>query len=618
MKTIVSIFVISLWVSLGTKAQVVTTQFGKVQGTLNGTTYQFLGIPFAKPPVGNLRWKAPQNPDTWTSTLLTNSFSPVCPQKHFETNDPVGVAIGNEDCLYLNIWTPQITAGANKAVMVYIHGGGNQQGSASEEQGGTQIFFGKNLSSRGDVVVVTIQYRLGPFGFLAHAGLEPETSNNTSGNYAILDQILALRWVKNNIGNFGGDPNNITIFGESAGGVNVGNLLTSPLASGLFERAIIQSAVPYLSSYADAKTDGIAYVDSFTVTGTNVQKIAYMRSLSADSLLHFEASPIQSGVVQMNWRGNIDGITFTDYPLQKFQSGVFNKVPLIIGSNSEEMGRSIPVGSVYPFMVNAAINAKVPSAYQAQAHSLYPNGSTQEEARTSMIGILTDGQFTSPVRRIAECVSQNQTQPVFRYFFTHKHTLATLQQFGSYHGMDLFYVFNNWENATAGSGVLFKPADESTQQVMLSYWTNFAKTGNPNGSGLANWPQFQAANDCYMEIKAVPSGTQCGLRTAQSDLWDNVVGFTGCSTAATGINELTSNKENLFVFPNPANGLLNIELDNSNIANKDIAIINVFGQIATNIKTKVSNSTIQVDISGLSSGVYFIKVGNKTGKFLKE
>ncbi|MFT4063101.1 MAG: carboxylesterase family protein [Edaphocola sp.] len=615
MKKVVLPLAVSLFVSLGAIAQVVTTQFGQVQGTLNGTTYQFLGIPFAKPPIGDLRWKAPQNPDAWSTILLTDSFSPVCPQKHFETNDTVGVAIGNEDCLYLNIWTPQITSGANKAVMVYIHGGGNQQGGASEEQGGTQIFFGKNLSSRGDVVVVTIQYRLGPLGFLAHAGLELETANNTSGNYAILDQILALTWVKNNIGNFGGDTNNVTVFGESAGGVDVGNLLTSPLAAGLFERAIIESAVPYLSSYADTKADGISYVDSFTTTGTDVQKIAYMRSLPADSLLHFETSPIQSGVVKMNWRSNVDGITFTDFPLQKFQSGVFNKVPLIIGSNSEEMGRSIPVGSIYPFMVNAAINAKVPTAYQSEAHTLYPNGSNQEEARTSMIGILTDGQFTSPVRRVAECVSQNQTQPVFRYFFTHKHTLAALQLYGSYHGMELFYVFNNWENATAGSGVLFKPADDSTQQVMLQYWTNFAKTGNPNGSGLANWVQFQTENDCYMEIKATPNGTQCGLRTAQSDLWDNVTGYIGCSTSVTGINELTSN-QNLYVFPNPTNGLLNI--DNSNIVNKDLVITNLIGQTVTNIKTKFSNNTTQVDVSGLSNGVYFIKVGNKTGKFIKE
>jgi para-nitrobenzyl esterase len=203
-----------------------------------------------------------------------------------------------------------------------------QQGSASEVSAGAQIYFGKNLSTRGNVVVVTIQYRLGPLGFLVHPGLEAENANTTAGNYAVMDQILALKWVQNNIANFGGDPTRVMIFGESAGGVDVGNLITCPLASGLFQRAAIQSAIPVLADYNTAKTNGIHYVDSFTTTGTDAQKINYMRSLPSDSLVKYEAPPLIGGAVGMHWQSVVDNIHFLDYPTARIQSGNFNKVPL--------------------------------------------------------------------------------------------------------------------------------------------------------------------------------------------------------------------------------------------------------------------------------------------------
>ena len=185
------LFLLFMLTSVILKSQIVPTQFGQIQGSANGTILQFLGIPFAKPPIDTLRWKPPLNPDNWTGVLNTTSFAPACPQKRFEQGGTNDTILGNEDCLYLNIWTPQVTA-ANLPVLVFIHGGGNQQGSASEENGGTQMFFGKNLAERGNAVVVTLQYRLGPLGFLAHPGLEPENTNGISGNYAVMDQILAL------------------------------------------------------------------------------------------------------------------------------------------------------------------------------------------------------------------------------------------------------------------------------------------------------------------------------------------------------------------------------------------------------------------------------------------
>ncbi|MBL7915433.1 MAG: carboxylesterase family protein [Bacteroidia bacterium] len=587
---------ISLCLLFNAGAQVVNTQFGQVQGTLNGAVNQFLGIPFAKPPVDSLRWKAPLNPDPWTGILATNNFAPECPQKKFNQGSTADTIIGNEDCLYLNIWSPQLSG--NLPVMVFIHGGGNQQGSAGEVNGGTQMYFGKNMSERGNVIVVTIQYRLGPLGFLVHPGLEPENPNNVSGNYAVLDQLLALNWIQNNIAAFGGDPSRVMIFGESAGGLNVGNLLTSPLANGLFQRAAIQSAAPVISSYVDATNKGIAYVDTFSAPGTDVQKIAYMRTLPIDSLVKYETSPLSGGAVGMNWQAVIDNIVFDDFPKQKFESGNFNKVPLIIGSNSEEMSLSAPQ-NVLPFMVTALINQYVPAPYQSQAAALYPPGTTAAEARESYVGILTDAQFTATTRRVARCVSQNQIEPVFRYFFTHKHAFSPLTELGSYHGMELFYVFNTWEDATLGSGPLFSPQDDSVQTNMLQYWVNFAATGNPNGPGLPVWPDYDAGPDCFLEIKATPDGSACGLRTAESDFWDAASNYSGCTISA--LTEDLVSHENLVIVPNPSSGFIELQIPNPSTEFS----LNIMDGTGRKILTE--QNTISLNLAGFANGFYMVE-----------
>lgn len=586
------------------KSQTVSTQFGSIQGAQNGNVIQFLGIPYAKPPVNNLRWKAPENPANWATTIATTSFAPVCPQKLFQQGDTTSTIVGNEDCLYLNVWTPQVGAGS-RPVLVFIHGGGNQQGSANEVNGGTEMYFGKNMAERGDAVIVTIQYRLGPLGFLVHPGLEPENANGTAGNYAVLDQILALKWVQNNIVNFGGDPTKVMIFGESAGGINVGNLLTTPLAAGLFQRACIQSAIPVVNTYSDSKTKGINYVADFTTTGNDVQKIAYLRSLPSDSLVKYETSPLSGGAVQLAWQPVIDNLVFSNYPLQTIQSGVYNKVPLIIGSNADEMSLSAPQ-TVLPAMVTALINASVPAANQATATALYPPGSNATQAKQSYIGLLTDSQFTATTRRTAQCVSQNQTEPVWRYFFSHKHTLAALANLGSYHGMELFYVFNNWENATAGSGILFKPADDSVQVNILNYWVNFAKTGNPNGTDLVAWPQYNASTDCYLEIKATPNGSQCGLRTAQSDLWDDVINFMPC-TSSLSVEEFEN--DDFKIYPNPTQNIVHIDSKSGEFK------VEIFDFTGKNIFKSTNEKSI--DFENLSPGIYLIQLqqGEKVSTF---
>lgn len=596
MKYLLLVFLFFVTIFAGTAQTLVNTQFGPIQGAVNGNVIQFLGVPFAKPPVGNLRWKAPEEPVAWATALPTTSFAPECPQKKFQTGGTSFSLTGNEDCLYLNIWTPQTGAGT-RPVLVFIHGGGNQQGSASEVNGGAQMFFGKNMAERGDAVVVTIQYRLGPLGFLAHPGLEPENANNTSGNYAILDQILALRWVKNNISKFGGDSTKVMIFGESAGGLNVGNLLHTPLAAGLFQRACIQSAVPVVGTYNDVKNAGITFANTYTNSGTDAQKIAFLRSLPSDSIIKDETAPLSGGAVGMNWLASIDNYVFYNTPLANIQNGTYNKVPLMIGSNSEEMSLSAPP-TVLPSMVTVLINSTVPSSLQAQANALYPPGTTTTQARASYIGILTDAQFTSTTRRLSQCVSVNQNEPVWRYFFTHKHSIAALSSFGSYHGMELFYVFNTWENATLGSGPFFSAQDDSVQRVMLKYWTNFARSGNPNESTMPAWPQYQGATDCYLEIKATPRGDQCGLRTAQSNLWDGAVNYQNCvSTLSLSEN---NSQTSIAVFPNPSNSSITIDLGTSH-GKFDYSIYDATGK-----KVLQGTSEAAVDLESLSKGIYLL------------
>ncbi len=500
-------------------ADTVMTRFGTVRGNVYTGGFEFLGIPFAKPPVGTLRWRPPVDPVPWTSVLATQAFRPACPQMRFAAGQDTGTAEGDEDCLQLNVWTPATTGTASLPVMVFIHGGGQQQGSAGEVQGGTQIYNGRNLAARGHAVVVTIQYRLGPLGYLVHPGLEAE-SGGTSGNYGVMDQIQALKWVKNNIAAFGGDPGRVMVFGQSAGGVNVGNLMTAPVARGLFQRAAIESAGPVLGPYAVAKNKGIAFVDSLVARGTDTQKIATLRGRDWRTIIASETPPVDGGVVQMNWQPVVDGVVFSTDPASAFASGQFNRVPLLLGTTADEMSRSVPPG-VEPASVRALIAALVPVAYRDQALQLYPPGNTADEAKSSYVQILTDSQFTSLARRTARAVAPQQQDPVWRYFFSYRQSGA-LAQLGSYHGIELFYVFNTWENTPYAQAGGFTADDAAVQAQTLQYWVNFARTGNPNGASLAAWPRFDSAADCYLEIKASPNGSQCRLRTEKSDLWDAV------------------------------------------------------------------------------------------------
>lgn len=599
------------------QSTVVATQNGDVQGSINNGIYQFLGIPFAKPPVGNLRWKAPETPDAWNDTLLTNAFKPVCPQKNFSQTDTSISIKGDEDCLYLNVWSANPSSTANKPVMVFIHGGGNQQGGTSDSAAGTLLFFGKHLAERGDVVMVTIAYRLGPLGFLVHPGLEGENANHTSGNYAVMDQILALQWVKQNIKAFGGDTSRVMIFGESAGGVDVGNLMITPLAAGLFSRACIESASPVVSVYSASKTAGVNFVNGYVGTGTDSAKIQYMRTLPADSLVKNETSPLAGGIAQGTWGATQDDIYFTQQPKQAFESGNFNHVPFMIGSNADEMALASPP-VVTPSMVTALFNAKVPQAYVNQGLALYPPGSTNAQARTSYVQALTDAQFTAPARRTARTVNDHQTEPVWRYFFTH-HQGGQLAAYGAYHGIELSFVFNTLEDSPFAFPPYFTVQDDSVEYNMLHYWANFAKTGNPNDSTLVTWPLYNSIHDCYLEIKPTPNGSQCGLRTDLSDYWDMAsyqVYVPDSTDDTTGIGPIGSVR-NINLYPNPTNGQFTV----ANASDNTVLMVYDFeGRLC--LKKTINAGQQLVDLNREPNGVYLIvlqtSTGIYTGKVLKQ
>ena len=320
----------------------VVTTYGPIAGSSDEGVLVFKGIPYAKPPVGDLRWQAPQEPTPWVNTRMTVEFSPKCPQKNFSPTQDSAITEGEEDCLYLNVWTPALSG--KRPVLFFIHGGGNQQGSAAETlNGGTLLYNGKFIAARKDVVVVTINYRLGPLGFMAHPAVAATSPSKTSGNYGLMDQVLALEWVRDNIEKFGGDPNNVMVFGESAGAVNTSLLLTIPAAKGLFHRAGIQSGSPVASPYLVGEN----YAKSFAArmgcaTGNLEQQLQCLKALPIAKMIAELESPLSGGRVTLGWGPVIDGDVLPKNPVTVLLMGQHHKMPIMLGSNADEMSTSSP------------------------------------------------------------------------------------------------------------------------------------------------------------------------------------------------------------------------------------------------------------------------------------
>lgn len=476
------------------KPDLVVIDPGKLMGrtTDDGDVAVFLGIPYAAPPVGDLRWKAPQPVEKWEGVRAC-----VSPPASAMQADPQPFACWtqefitpakpmSEDCLYLNVWTPAKTTDEKLPVMVWIHGGAFTSGS-----GMVPLYDGTEMARKG-VVFITINYRLGIFGFFAHPELTEETSYRASGNYGLLDQIAALGWVQDNIAAFGGDPENVTIAGQSAGAFSVNYLVASPLANGLFHRAIAESGGDILptnrmegNTLEQAEREGQEFAARL-----NAVSVDELRELPADSLLKI---PVRSRPV-------IDGFVLPAPLFDIFSEGKQNDVPLLTGWNANEGNFGGPLQPAEVFRRKAA------EIYGEKAGSfltLFP-AKTDEEANQSQTEL--GGLQIFGLQAWAWMNLQNKTgkSPVFVYHFTREVPHGEGQfPYGAFHTGEVPYAYNNLEKSNRP----WSTADYDLADQMPSYWVNFATYGNPNGSDLPEWPACQTGN-----LKAMVFGDQAEMR----------------------------------------------------------------------------------------------------------
>jgi len=476
--------------SPGDAAERVTTIGGTVRGARDGETWAYKGVPFAAPPVGDLRLRPPAAVACAADEIDATALGPRCPQLD------TGTYVGDEDCLQLNVWAPA-TAAPPRPVMVWIHGGGNSAGSATDA-----LYDGRRLAEAGDVVVVTINYRLGQLGFLAHPDLA-----DGSGNFGLLDQVAALAWVRDDIAAFGGDPDAVTIFGESAGGRDVCTLLAAAPAAGLFDRAIMQSgACKFLPTRATAEAQGVMVAEAAGCTGDIP---ACLRALDAEALVRtLPGDPTALG--SSPYQPTIDGAVLTEQPAAAMSAGRHHAVPFMVGANADETGAAAPA---------------VPSeaAYQTLIHTQYGNAlgdlilqqypvTRFATPRAAFVRATTDGRFLCPSREIAHAADDGQTEPVYRYFFQY----GDPSPFGAVHGLDVPFVWGTFDAVDTPSGPYQPTAtDLAVSAAMQGAWTRFARRGTPDTTPA--WPVWDPT-DGALVIDATLSTTN-GVRTADCDFW---------------------------------------------------------------------------------------------------
>ena len=467
---------------------------GRVQGSMapGSTVRAFKGIPFAAPPVGDRRWRPPQPAPAWEGVRKATAFGPRCMQGRI-FDDMIFRDEPSEDCLYLNVWSP--ASAVRLPVMVWIYGGGFQAGSASEPRQD-----GERLAHKG-VVVVSFNYRLGVFGFLAHPELTSESRRNASGNYGLMDMIAALEWVRANIAAFGGDPHNVTIFGESAGAFAVSALMASPAARGLFHKAIGESGAFFnvgeqvlsLVSHAESERIGSEFA-THTGGGAGPDSLERLRARPAAKVLEAALRP-----QMLRFRPNVDGFVLPESVSAIYAAQRQARVPLLAGWNADEaragavLGPNRPTAASWADRVRAMFGGKGDAALK-----LYPVGSDAEaaESAAALAGDLFTGYATWKWLEL----QATAVPSVYRYSFDRKIPVrpgtkingveATAADIGARHAGEIEYVFGTLDSVP---GVTWEPADRALSDQMMTYWTNFARGAHPNGGGLPEWPRYTAA-----------------------------------------------------------------------------------------------------------------------------
>ena len=496
---------------------------GRVQGTEAAAgVIAYKGIPFAAPPVGGLRWRPPAPVVAWEGVRDAGRAGSICVQAGGRDVEQ------SEDCLFLNVWAPAETR-EPRPVLYWIHGGGYTGGSGS-----TAIYDGARLAAEG-AVVVTINYRLNVFGFLAHPALSAESPHGASGNYGLLDMVAGLEWVRDNIAAFGGDPDRVTIFGESAGGGAVMSVMVMPQSKGLFHRAIAQSN--WIHGWDRPLQGGAADLTPAEAQGTAIgaalgagdldpaAALAAMRAASADAVLEAAGAGAGSPFLRTGhvWAPNVDGWAIPDDPLVMYAGGRQHDVPLVVGMNGNEgslMTRGFPLDGVDAFA------AHVESVYPDLAGDLLAHYDvTTETVRDGLDHLIHDLYFAGPVR--AHARHQSAVAPVWMYHFTRVPPTPWGETLGAHHAAELVYVFGTLTTSDEGGerplGLTpvgdYTEVDAKLSETMRAYWIRFAATGDPNGPGLPAWPAYRPASDRYLELGAAVSVGD-GLHVGGAALWD--------------------------------------------------------------------------------------------------
>jgi len=494
MRRVVILLFVLMVTSIGfvrAASDIVRVGGGQISGTAVDGVRVFKGIPFAAAPLGELRWKAPQPVTPWSGVRAPDAFGAQCMQQPYPEGSPYASAPQptSEDCLYLNVWTPAnggdpSTRSGSRPVMVWIHGGAWTRGSGS-----TPTYDGAALAKKG-VVVVTTNYRLGVFGFLAHPDLTAESTQHASGNYAILDHVAALKWVRNNIAAFGGDPGNVTIFGESAGSWSVNVVQATPLAAGLFHRAIGESGGQFArtASLAEAEQGGVALV----------------KAAGADSIKALRAMPPEKLLAIQSFRSvvNVDRYVLPDTVRETFAQKRHSQVPVLVGSNANEW-TTLGNPSQFPKTMDA-YRQRVSSQYGAMVKeydAAYP-AKTDADIAEALLAVGRDTTFTLEMRTWARMATAGG-QRAFLYQFTHVPPSPRAKEWGAYHAAEISYVFGNLRNPTFA----YTDVDRRLSDQMSTYWVNFAAAGDPNGGkmpkgspALIRWLRYDSATEPYLEL----------------------------------------------------------------------------------------------------------------------
>lgn len=509
----------------------VATREGPVRGVVNDsrTVETFAGIPYAQPPVGDLRWRAPEALEPREGVFVADRFSPAPVQgaSTFFTRAlsriveaPLEGTLLNpypvsEDSLSLNIWRSTRPASGELPVLVYFPGGGFTTGSSA-----LPLYDGEALASRGDVLTVTVNYRLGVFGFLAHPDLAEESRYDASGNYGILDQIAALEWIRDNIASFGGDPDRVTVAGESAGGESVCILGASPLSEGLVDGIIAGSGACMGTTGDTEDGDQFDARDAVEDAGLRLSEqlggatIAEMRAMPVDRIAEAAAE------IPGHWRPSLDGHVLPISPSEIYASGQQHDVPLLVGSNADEASLALaapPVIDVDEYRESAR---EIYGDLADRFLDLYP-GDTPGQALESSLHAQTDKVMTRAMFRWARLQAQSGDAPAYLYFFSHTPPEKGLEKYGAYHGAEVAYAY---DNLGSDHDAEYTDADYLLRDQMSGYWVAFARSGDPNASGLPSWSPVASAPDQVMEFRGDGSHVTDRPRADAIDFWMEYTG----------------------------------------------------------------------------------------------